>query len=171
MPTDPWLFGNDTKAVFLPDEPAGVVGCTIQTWLCNPELPEPQCASMQKDFTTRLTQMWPNNFDRAAIRGFMSVSQIFAVPPDSLYESPGLPSLLSRFTLAVPVQVDAMPSNRWQKEMEYTFQTSLASIQSGMAAATQKGAPWSTNETHCPTPEACQTLCRNQVSHLILCII
>ncbi|KAF2691131.1 hypothetical protein K458DRAFT_438815 [Lentithecium fluviatile CBS 122367] len=115
-------FGNGTK-VFLPDEPAGVIGCSFTTWLCNLELPE--------------SQIWPDTNDRAAIVGFMSAITTFTTSPDFVYRSPGLPSLLSRFTLVGPVQA-------------------------GMAAATQKGAFWPTNKTHCPTPKACQVFCRNQ---------
>jgi hypothetical protein len=87
-----------------------------------------------------VSEIWPNIYDRAAVLGFLFALNTFAVTPDQIYQFPGLPFLLSRYTLAGPLQVDAIPTNRWQQEMEYGFQASLASMQSSMAAATQKGA-------------------------------
>jgi hypothetical protein len=170
---DPWFAATqevpvkdeNTKVLFIPDEPARVVGCTYQSTICNPELAGSPCAEDLKDEETRLAKMWPDDLDRAAIMGFIFAFSAFSILPESIYEYPGLPSLLSRFTLDGPLQVDAIPFNQWQKEMEYTFQITLASFQSAMAAATQKGALWFRNETYCPTPKACQALCRNQASH------
>jgi hypothetical protein len=159
-------FENRTN-VFLPDEPASVVGCTFKFWLCNPKLPGSPCRNMMQAGPPRgerLLELWPDTNDRAAILGFLSAVETFTASPDNFYRFPGLPSLLSRGTLVGPLQVDAIPPNRWQQEMEFTFQASLAAAQSSMAAAAQKGAIWSTNGMYCPTPEACHTLCHNQVS-------
>ena len=171
---DPWFaasqevptYGDSkyTDFVYFSDETAGVLGCASQIWICNPERPESSCLNIQTASESFYSDMWPDSFERAAMVGFMTAFEMFFVNPDTLYASPGLPTLLSRFTLFGPTQLDAIPPNRWQKEIEYTFQASIASLQTGLAAAAQKGAPWPTDEKWCPTPEACQALCYHQVS-------
>lgn len=177
---DPWFaattptpapedFGlpNGTN-LYTADEPANVVGCAIQLWYCNPKLPEDsRCYNYFEagpEFEDRLSTLWTDKDDLAAVFGFLYAMYTFTGEPDTFYRLTGVPSLLSRFTMTGPFQMDAIPPTRWQQEMEYSFQASLASFQTNMLQAAQKGSKWP-NETICFTPEACQKFCHSQVSN------
>jgi len=162
------LIPNGTR-LFISDEPAGVLGCTLQTWYCNPKLPEQsRCVNLYESSSLeRLPEIWPDAEDLAAIQGFQSAVGTFTlVQPHVLYNSPGIPSLLARSTLIGPIQLDALPPNKWQQQMEYSYQASLVSLQSAPVEVTRRGAFWP-NETICPTAVACQKLCRNQASQRV----
>lgn len=76
----------------------------------------------------------------------------------------GIPSMLSRFTMSNSLQLDILPSNRWQQELEYTFQAELAALQSGLFEVSTKGIYiLDAEESVCPDREACLKLCYFQV--------
>lgn len=151
---------------YKPDDPPSALGCASKLLLCNSDSPS-DCANSAvggEQFIKNLTTLWPDKEESAAVLGLtMAYKKIFT-GPELFYSLPGMPSLLSRFTLLSSTQTDTLPSNQWQKEMEYSYQAYLASLQSGLVEASMKGAPqiWQELEA-CPDLEACHKLCYNQV--------
>ncbi|KAH8696936.1 hypothetical protein GQ44DRAFT_733494 [Phaeosphaeriaceae sp. PMI808] len=147
---DPWFAATtrgpyDGIKVYVADEPSGVLGCATQRFWCNPQLPEDtRCINFfEAGGMDHLSKLWADPVDRAIVRGAMApLNNKQSSLLEAFYRIPGLPSLLSRVTLIGPFQLDEIPSNRWQSEIEYTFQAGLAATQSMLVEAARGGFFW-----------------------------
>lgn len=157
----------DGTRFYVADRPAGVLGCATQKIFCNPLLPEqPRCVSIDQIVSgDLLSKIWADPADFAAMYSLVTtMAGIYAAYPINFYAAPGLPSLKARFTLVPPLQTEALPPNKWQEETEYTFQASLASLQSSLVEAVRGNTPLP-NDILCSPQSACETLCRSLVSN------
>lgn len=144
---DPWFSATTKMSLpessmefFLPDEPATVLGCVSDRIFCNPMLPASTgCinlfASSEEDFR----RAWPDPKDRLALRSLsIMIQQLGAAGLAPYFQAKSVPTLLSRQTLYpnvitesgfTTVQTKLLPSNQWQKEIEYIGQATLAALQ------------------------------------------
>ncbi|KAF2262432.1 hypothetical protein CC78DRAFT_618493 [Lojkania enalia] len=168
---DPWFSATtplqdplSKSQYFVADDPAGVVGCSTQIYLCNPQLPpESRCVNKLTNISlSDLQGTWPDQKDRAAILGTQAaVTGLWTGQPALFAWMPGLPSLLASRTLLGQEQHSPLPSNMWQREAEYSLQATLASMQASGIETSRVGTAWPNQEV-CYPKEACQKLCRNQ---------
>jgi hypothetical protein len=182
--TDPWfsattpidddmyttITGHSSSGTkyYISEQPATVLGCTSQRFYCNPDLPEDkQCMNIDvkgDNIKDGIPRLWPDPVQRASFYGAMtSMRGLLTADPHDFLESSGLPSLMARFSLVDGTQVSIDAEKQWQKEMEFTFQAHLVSIQSSLVEAV-KGAFPLRNDTLCQPEDACRSICRNQVS-------
>ncbi|KAF2491600.1 hypothetical protein BU16DRAFT_468495 [Lophium mytilinum] len=120
---------------FVANEPAGVLGCATQRFYCNPELQDgKRCViSLEQSNLDLLSELWPDEKEQAILGGTIAPIHVgTSAYPETFYVGAGLPVLLTRFTLLGPWQTNPIPSNRWQQEMEHSFQATLASLQSSL---------------------------------------
>lgn len=190
--TDPWfaastplsVYYNDTSEggsggeFFVADEPASVIACATTTEICNPLLKEgPRCVTAFQNDTLRetLATIWTNDDDRAGVQGaltFLAEASVFDA--DMFYTMPSLPTLQTQYSLSGPlsgpVQGDLIPSDRWQLEMVFIFQASLASLQAVMVERATGQLLWEKDENNengeavgCVPFEACRAVCERQM--------
>lgn len=166
---DPW-FSATTKlsdnridsGFFLADESSGVMGCATSRDLCRPDLPASTgCVNMfAKDVKDRMAELWPDLNDQAVLRvwlsGFNDDGDI-----EIFFEAPTSPSLLARQTLFEGIQQVALASNAWKTELEYTFQVTLAMMQSQVVEVARGF--WIGK---CRGGTECQRICHSQVCSL-----
>lgn len=166
-----WVgLGLPNNTYYAADEIAGVLGCTSNMFICNPNLPDQDhCWDPYANSTTLIeSKIFPDAGDQAFINAyqqyFMQMFSGTVHTPSAYYMIKGLPSLLTRFTLTGLMQPARIPSTRWQEEMEYMFQTNLAATQARMvehASGSQSG----TREAFadCGATYECHRLCYSQV--------
>jgi hypothetical protein len=173
---DPWFSATTPTPIqpmdgfpvdqpyYIADKPASVLGCATQTLFCNPNLTNASASTCTSLATgASIVDLWSDEVERAQVYGVMAaLTGLLAVHPDYFYKAPGT-SLLASNTLMGPMQVEAIAADKWQKEIEYTFQASLASIQASLVE-TVRGSPLVLKEGNCQPQSACETLCHIQVS-------
>jgi hypothetical protein len=160
---------------YVPDDTAQVMGCSTNFQLCNPNAPEAnRCYDLAtgniSSIDPTFLEIWPKEKDRDVMVTYaLYLVATFAGTtwhPANYYNVKGLASLITRFTLAGVMQTANIPSNRWQEEMEYIFQTNLAATQSRFVELAT-GRIRKTSEafaTLCGASMNCTRLCQNQVS-------
>jgi hypothetical protein len=177
---DPWfsatsLFDNSSLAssangshYFVADEPVGVLGCVTQRSYCNPNLPEivgciDGFAVISGQYSLDpFKSAWPDANDQSAMRAFVAaLSNQGAGLLDAYYAIPNSPTLLSRSTIFLNMQVATIPKDRWQDEREYLYKASLAAIQS-MMVEHARGFTLSKN-MYCEGEKECRRICHSQV--------
>lgn len=190
--TDPWfaattplydyaaLTGDDfipeTQRIYTANEPAGVLACRTETFVCNPTIDNEsnRCINAydKSGLAPALSSIWPKTQDRAAVQGalrFLETGDAFNA--DVFYGTANLPTLITQYSLSGAQQNDPLPANRWQDEMEYGFQASLASLQAAMVETATGGrlweqAPTEVNQTlkgACEPYAACRSVCDRQM--------
>jgi hypothetical protein len=131
------------------------------------------CANIynHKGLSSALTTIWKDTDQVAAIEGavwYLNRGHIFE--SDVFCQKPGLPALLSQWSVDVNLQTDNITSDGWQIEMEYVFQASLASLQGATVELASGNMQWEylpegAQQSVC-TPSnpnsACRTVCQNQ---------
>ncbi|KAF2127586.1 hypothetical protein P153DRAFT_387328 [Dothidotthia symphoricarpi CBS 119687] len=181
--TDPWFLADSPKQVpawldlklelanntyFATNRSAGVLACASTTEYCNPNLPSGRrCFNHGYDHGF-WNEVWPNADDRAFVNGllnyfgFLYGNTIYT--PNGYYDIRGLPSLLTRFTLNGPMQPATIPSNRWQEETEFIFQTNLAAAQARVVeyANGKQSKTLESVVTYCGNGTECTRLCHSQ---------
>lgn len=137
---DPWLAatilmelldGNFT--VFVPKEPARDLACSSQVTYCKGDsyrLQRPQDCTDISPFVyshKNFLKLWDNKSERAQLAGLVqALNADIVFSPKEFYYTRGVPSLLSRDTLTLEgIQREEIPTDRWQDEVEYSFQGAL----------------------------------------------
>ncbi|KAF2004093.1 hypothetical protein P154DRAFT_572543 [Amniculicola lignicola CBS 123094] len=150
---DLW-FGNSTRVNMelngtFASVAVGVLACRSEYMLCNEaQRDESRCINIVDNVSEEhnlsvLSSIWPNENDQAILRGILAVlSSEWYAQMEAFYRISGLPSLLASRTLKSGTQSSQLPENHWQKELEYTFQAELASLQSGLVENTRVGMLW-----------------------------
>jgi hypothetical protein len=162
-----WLPLNLTDNQYYVAESPGVLGCTTIVQMCNPA--EKRCYDPFSK-KAKFADVWPDAKDRAIMMAYyqvlMNLFQGTVVLPQGYYTTSGLPSLITRFTLNRILQSAKIPTNRWQEEMEYIFQTNLAAAQARVVEhATGREPPIrEAFATTCGKEVECSRLCHSQVS-------
>ncbi|PVH97708.1 hypothetical protein DM02DRAFT_673935 [Periconia macrospinosa] len=178
---DPWIYAtkelnftpsapNPEKnaSLFISDDVPQAIGCTTQVYVCNPQLFENQrCLSIFSVIDdNEVSEIWPKTEDRMAVLGAAGAPLGFfsmALEPELFYSTPGVPSTLAGLTLFGAVQADYLPADQWQKEMEYHFQVTLASIQNSMIDVMTGKAPWTPlGSESCKNEDNCRKICGYQ---------
>lgn len=182
---DPWFaankpffsaeeVGRDGENWYTADNPASTMACATKVYVCNPELPEDEdCANVlahnntdkHAGFANMISKLWPNAADSASVTGALRfIPDVDAFGPDQFYGSGPLPSLLTSFSVMEQLQADPIPPDRWQAEMEYSFQASLASLQAKVVETAIGTLAWSAEEdAACAPPDACRSTCKRQM--------
>ena len=144
--TDPWFSATEARPVpewtglhlpnnsyYIAQDTAKVMGCSSKMQFCNPDLPEGRNCWDRSANNGTWNGIWPNLADRIIMNTqFQYFTYMFMgtiETPEGYYVTSGLPALRTRFTLDGVVQPSVIPSDRWQTELEYIFQTDLAAIQ------------------------------------------
>jgi hypothetical protein len=121
--------------------------------------------SLEEEFV----RAFPDAQDRMALRPLsIRLMQYSAGGIHSLYISKSVPSLLAQKTLAnasplqpyQAVQTKPLPSDQWQKEIEYVSQATLAAIQHSLVDYARGS--WLGGEGFCEN-EPCRRTCHSQV--------
>ncbi|KAH8730615.1 hypothetical protein GQ44DRAFT_700586 [Phaeosphaeriaceae sp. PMI808] len=181
--SDPWFAANEEVKYmggyykdilvegYKADNPASAVACATKVYICNPLFPtSKRCVNAylydpQYNGTSLLgllSTLWPKMDDSLSVYGsFTSIQTKLGVfePLDSQYTE-----LLAEMTLQNRRQLDALPNDQWQHEMEYSFQVGLASIQGTMVEAALGAQALSfvddfSNEKFCQPRNACWSIC------------
>jgi hypothetical protein len=186
---DPWFKAVSPQAVppfavrvlgltlpdnsyYTADDPAGVLGCTSVTNLCNPDLPAERRCFEQGVEGLSWPDLWPDMEDRTVVMTHHQfLTNMFdgtAAIPDVYYITKGLPSFTTRFTLRGLLQPAQIPPNRWQEEAEYLFQTNLAAVQARVVEFAAGRFPKNREAfpTLCAAGMQCKRLCHSQVRSL-----
>jgi hypothetical protein len=140
---DPWYSAHNfadnatemgtkvSDGLFFNDDPVRVVGCLERLQFCNPNLP-------RESGCTNLTGRWPAFKEAEKLWQSESQTAIFDWSAlgmkGSIHDLPqwlGELSLLASQMLTGSYQPH-LPDNQWELEMEYWFQSSLASYQRGL---------------------------------------
>jgi hypothetical protein len=188
---DPWFSANTPSntllPMYLPDEPATVMGCTSTRTFCNPKVPGPEgCLNFYDggdNGEEAFRRIFPDLEDRMFLRPLNVVLQSFGSGTmSSFYAAKSVPTLLARQTLYplfaelntyTGVQTKPLPSNQWQKEVEYVAQASLSSMQHFVIDYARGS--WLGGGSACEqSGEPCQRTCHSQVcqqttTHKYLC--
>lgn len=180
---DPWFSANTPSGtlmpLYVPDEPAAVMGCTSTRTFCNPKIPGPEgCLNLYDsgDGEAEFRQIFPDLEDRLFLRPLNVVLQAFGSGRiRDLYAAKSVPTLLARQTLLplfppnrnTGIQTKALPSDQWQKELEYVAQASLASMQHFVVDYTRGS--WLGGGSPCEQPgEPCRRTCHSQVRSQVI---
>lgn len=183
---DPWfsintpLYGNDTNTttpLYVADEPLNIMGCVTTTFVCNPYGLDKSknCITTNSDmkFSDSLATLWPHTSERAVVQGalrFLPSNWVFNA--DTYFRIPGLPVMESQYWLTSGIQSDIIPSDRWQTEMRFAFEASLASLQAQMVQVASGYVYWNPANSgrnvevvgeECEPLETCQTVCDRQL--------
>ncbi|EMD67266.1 hypothetical protein COCSADRAFT_188049 [Bipolaris sorokiniana ND90Pr] len=152
---------------FAADEPVGVLGCVNQRSFCNPNLPENVgcidgfAISDPQSSLDLFKSAWPDANDQFAMRAFVvALNTQGAGLLDSYYTLPNSPTLLSRSTVLLNLQVATIPKDRWQDEREHVYKASLAAIQSMMVEHARGFAI--SGSTLCKGEKMCRRICHSQ---------
>ncbi|KAF2629796.1 hypothetical protein BU25DRAFT_274351 [Macroventuria anomochaeta] len=170
---DPWFSATTTSdragTWYIPDEPAAVLGCVSERTFCNPELPAPEgCLDLYVSGEASFRRVFPNPQDRMSLRPLSIVLQTYgAGGMQSFFTARSVPTLLARQTLFpynprynyTAIQTKVLPSNQWQKEMEYVGQATLAAMQHSIVDYARGS--WLGGGTLCEG-EPCRRTCYSQ---------
>lgn len=174
---DPWFsattaanFG-ESLSYYTPDEPATVVGCASERKFCNPRLPASEgCLDLYASGEKEFARIFPDAGEREILRPLSQrLLQYGASGMYAFHMGKSVPSLLARQTLDLlsptypyqAVQTKPLPSNHWQKEMEFTNQATLAAMQHSLVDYARGS--WLGDTGMCGK-EPCRRLCYSQVS-------
>lgn len=174
---DPWFSATTpdntyVETLYTPDQPASVIGCVTERTWCNPDLPA--SIGCLKAFSSTIEQdirkAWPEEDDRRWLRPLATIIESLGSGRiDAFYQARSVPNLLARQTLLpwIPfvdtpaaLQTKVLPSDQWQKEIEYVSQANLAAMQHFVVDYAR--GVWAGSEL-C-NRDLCQRLCYSQVS-------
>ncbi|KAH7093216.1 hypothetical protein FB567DRAFT_575963 [Paraphoma chrysanthemicola] len=149
---------------YFADQPVGVLGCSTQRFICNPDAPEADCInSMSRNKSVLAIQKaWPNLQDQQKMFPILAATYQFGIgkgQPDAMYELSGAPVLLARNTMTNNRQTARLPSNQWQLEREHIFTASLAAWQSSIVAYARGS--WYGHPS-CDADFPCERICHSQ---------
>ncbi|KAJ8110926.1 hypothetical protein OPT61_g6357 [Boeremia exigua] len=163
---DPWYSAtiktneSDPETGWLADEPTSVMACAAELWFCSPDKPKPGgCISLSPG-GGEIEDVWPKAEDQQFIVPILlTIGEQGLEWATSFYEVSGAVPLLSRTTMLGSIQVDAIPSDRWQDEIEHVYRASLASMQSSVV---EYARGWWPGITACDLKYPCQRTCNTQ---------
>ncbi|KAH7083074.1 hypothetical protein BKA63DRAFT_502200 [Paraphoma chrysanthemicola] len=177
---DPWFSARTPMSIFdvsantssaasdngpyFADQPVGVLGCSTQRFICNPDAPDADCInSMSRNKSVLAIQKaWPNLQDQQKIHPILAATHQFGIgkgQPDAMYQLSGAPVLLARNTMTNNRQTARLPSNQWQLEREHIFTASLAAWQSSIVAYARGS--WYGHPS-CDADFPCERMCHSQ---------
>lgn len=169
------LWFSATKTIpnfqwYISDEPATVLAYTEKRTSCNSKLPASEgCRELFSSSEAEFKEAWPDPQDRMSLRPISVVLQQYgAGGMQAYFQAKSVPSLLSRQTLFpwqgssdyTTIQTKALPSNQWQKEMEYIGQATFAAMQHFLVDYARGS--WFGGQGLCES-EPCRRTCYSQV--------
>ncbi|XPT04365.1 hypothetical protein M3J09_013444 [Ascochyta lentis] len=182
IPTsDPWFAASQVLPAYYPghrvysaDQPASVIACTTRVSICKPgEHSTEDCAGAfdHRGLTPALRALWKNTEQAASVEGaiwYINRGKIF--DSDVFYQTPGLPALMSQWSVDGITQTDNITSDRWQSELEHAFQASLAALQAAAVELASGSLQWEylplgPYDSVCNPPKpngACRKVCKTQ---------
>lgn len=130
---------NQASTLYIPDEPAAVLGCVSERTFCNSKRPASEgCLDLYASGEEEFQRVFPDPQDQISLRPLSVVLQQYgAGGMQAFFMAKSVPTLLARQTLYpysprnkyTALQTKALPSNQWQKEIEYVGQATLAAMQ------------------------------------------
>lgn len=166
---------NKASPYYVPDESAAVLGCVSKRTFCNPKLPASRgCLDLYASGEAEFRRVFPDPQDRMSLRPLSIVLQQYgAGGMEAFFMAKSVPTLLARQTLLLlnplrhytALQTKALPSNQWQKEMEYVSQATLAAMQHFVVDYARGS--WLGAMSLCDG-EPCRRTCHSQVCWQIL---
>jgi hypothetical protein len=146
----------------------GVMGCMTERYFCNPDLGLDR-ADCFNNFgpTYDIEKYWPDPEDEAVMRPLMDYLNYGAAGmSDDMYAANDASVMLSAKTISSSsnVQLDALPSNQWQLERIYNYESGMAALQS-VAVEYARGLWFRSSGIYCndTSSHRCERLCRSQV--------
>jgi hypothetical protein len=158
------------EGFYFADEPVGVLGCSTQRFICNPNMPNAECTNFmgQNKSIFAIQKAWSDPQDQQRIHPI--VEGAIKGQVNSIYNIPGAPVLLARNTMGSNVQTAKLPSNQWQLESEHVFTATLAALQSSIVEYARGS--WY-GSLMCNADFPCEQMCHSQVSsrptHSMMC--
>ncbi|PKS06070.1 hypothetical protein jhhlp_007904 [Lomentospora prolificans] len=145
---DPWFsahkegpgmrntVSNTTRPNYYRDELVTVMGCSMQTQLCNAQGGEDGCTPLRgmADDTFDRYSPWKTDRQRALIKRADDIFGMGLFSISGIVDHLGLGSLVSRHGLSSNVQ-GPLPTNQWQHEVEHWVTSSLTSVQGSFVEA------------------------------------
>lgn len=123
--------GDGSVPTYTTDEPASILGCTMQAQYCNPNLPEDsRCSPLTGYVDDRidLFKLYDTLSQKTMFKWAIDVFQLGFFSISGIVDNIGTSALLARQGLNTNQQ-GPLPSNQWQLEVESWVSTSLASVQ------------------------------------------
>lgn len=155
--------------LYVPDSPAAVLSCVSKRMFCNPKIPGSKgylglFASGEDAFR----RVFTDPEDPMILRPLSIVLQQYGAGGMQTFMAKNVPTLLARQTLHplnprnayTAIQTKVLPSNQWQKEVEYVAQVPLASMQHFIVDFT-RGSSWFGFNGLCDE-EPCRRTCHSQ---------
>lgn len=177
---DPWFSAhrlgaefftvvNETniRRTYLQDEPMGVMGCTMQTQFCNPNLPESErCAPLSgyADDTFNVTDLYETPAQKKMFKWAVHAIQLGFFSISGIVDALGVSALVARQALANNNQ-GPLPNNQWQLEVEHWVSASLASVQGSLVETGNGPMPLYQRFRLPPNGTEEQQMCQSQVSN------
>jgi hypothetical protein len=172
---DPWFSATTTSqragGYYIPDEPAAVLGCISERTFCNSELPASEgCLNLFVSGESEFRRIFPDPKHRRFLRPLSVVLQQYgAGGMYTFFTAKSVPNLLARQTLQpysprniyTALQTKVLPSNQWQKEMEYIGQATLAAMQHFLVEFAR--GIWLGSQNYLCDEEPCRRTCHSQV--------
>jgi hypothetical protein len=165
----PATYGDGTAPTYLTDEPATVLGCTMQLQFCNPNLPEgSRCSALAGGFDDRVdfTELYKTPSQKTMFKWAVDVFQLGFFSISGIVDNLGAPALIARQGLQTNRQ-GPLPNNQWQLEVEQWVGASLASIQDTFVAMGNGPTPTYQQFRMAPNGTEQKTVCKNIVSDYI----
>ncbi|KAH7115914.1 hypothetical protein B0J11DRAFT_538738 [Dendryphion nanum] len=123
------VVNNDqTRPTYMQDEPAGVLGCTMQTQYCNAHTGKCSPLSGYADQRFDLKSLFDKPAQKKMFRWSVDVFQLGFFSISGIVDNLGITSLVARLGLTANQQ-GPIPTNQWQIEVEQWVSASLASVQ------------------------------------------
>ena len=138
---DPWFSAHrkagstfsvvnetNTRPLYSQDEPAGVLGCTMQTQYCNALTGKCSPMSGYADNRFDIKELFDEPAQKKMFRWSVDIFQHGFFSISGIVDNLGITSLVARLGLTANTQ-GPLPDNQWQTEVEQWVSASLASIQ------------------------------------------
>jgi hypothetical protein len=147
-------------------EPVSVLGCTQRDQICSPHRPDGECTALAStnDVMLGLESMNGVN-DEELDRLVWAMYALRAFNPDAslLPTVVGAQALASRGSLSQNVQ-GPLPDDQWQKDVQYWFDTGLATLQASLVLTATGPRDSNTRKFALyPNTTAQHSVCQNQV--------
>ncbi|KAF2654687.1 hypothetical protein K491DRAFT_631528 [Lophiostoma macrostomum CBS 122681] len=172
---DPWFsahregrpiasdYHDGTQRTYLTDEPAAVLGCTMQLQFCNANLPEgSRCSTLTGGFDDRvdITEIYQTPSQKTMFRWAADVFQLGFFSISGIVDNMGVAALTARQGLNTNRQ-GPLPSNQWQLEVEQWVGASLASIQGTFVEMGNGPTPTYQQFRKAPNETEQETICKS----------
>lgn len=163
------IRNNESFPSYLQDEPLAVMGCAMQMQFCNPNLPEERrCEPLRGtiDDSYPVTDLYATQSQKTSFQWAIDIIRLSFFSISGIVESLGISSIIARQGLGNNYQ-GPLPTNQWQREVEYWAGASLTSLQGAFVEAGNGPTPTYQQFRRAPNNTEEWNMCKNQVNYSI----